>query len=143
MLSAIESCRNDLQTSMSTSQQSTACEIERLKVELERIRSDLKHEDEQIGSSQKLDLNLEKGRDRGELQKQNGRVAPIDVRLDREVSAIRAQMEAGKNDMLVNPLTALGMVKTMRRREQYWHCTYGGRNRSKSQLGQMLVPRYA
>ena len=61
MLSAIESCRNDLQTSMSISQQSTACEIERLKVELERIRSDLKHEDEKIGSSQKLDLNLEKG----------------------------------------------------------------------------------
>lgn len=100
MQSAIESCRNDLQTSMSTSQQSAAREIERLKGELERMRSDLKHEAEKISSSQKLDLNLEKGRNRDELQKQNDRVTSIDMRLDREVNAIRAQMEAGKNDML-------------------------------------------
>lgn len=80
---------------------------------LEKLRSELRYEVEKLSASQKLDLNLERGRTRDELQKQNDRIMGIDSRLDREVNLIRTQIEASKNDLLrysVGTITAFGAV---------------------------------
>lgn len=87
--------------------------LESQKANLEKVRSELRYEIDKLTSSQKLDLNLERGRTRDELQKQNDRIMGIDSRLDREVNLIRTQIEASKNDLLrysVGTITAFGAV---------------------------------
>jgi len=80
---------------------------------LEKLRTELRYEIDKLTGSQKLDLNLERGRTRDEIAKQNDRIMSIDGRLDREVNLIRTQIEASKNDMLrysVATLASLGAV---------------------------------
>ena len=87
--------------------------LDNQKSNLEKLRSELRYEVEKLSASQKLDLNLERGRTRDELQKQNDRIMGIDSRLDREVNLIRTQIEASKNDLLrysVGTITAFGAV---------------------------------
>jgi hypothetical protein len=83
------------------------------KINLEKLRTELRYEIDKVTSSQKLDLNLERGRTRDELQKQNDKILGIDSRLDREAHLIRTQIEASKNDLLrysVGTITALGAL---------------------------------
>lgn len=75
-------------------------DIDRLRTESEKLRAELKYEIEKLTASQRLDLNLEKGRIRDELQKQTDRIIEIDGRLDRECNGIRTLMESNKNDLL-------------------------------------------
>jgi len=51
-------------------------------------------------ASQRLDLNLERGRVRDDLIKQNDKIQSIDVRLDKEAHGLRTLLETGKNDLL-------------------------------------------
>ena len=75
-------------------------EVDRLRTESDKLRTELKYEIEKLTTAQRLDLNLEKGRIRDEMQKQNDKIMAIDSRLDREVNLILTQIEAGKNDLL-------------------------------------------
>merc|ERR1712124_162093 len=87
--------------------------LETQKSALEKLRTELRYEIDKLTSSQKLDLNLERGRTRDELQKQNDKILGIDSRLDREAHLIRTQIEASKNDLLrysVGTITALGAL---------------------------------
>jgi len=96
----IAQCRSELSTGLETQRGSTQRDIDRLRTESEKLRTELKYEIEKLNAAQRLDLNLEKGRIRDELQKQNDRILGIDSRLDREANLIRTQIEAGKNDLL-------------------------------------------
>ena len=87
--------------------------IETQKSALEKLRTEIRYEVDKLTSSQKLDLNLERGRTRDELQKQNDKILGIDSRLDREAHLIRTQIEASKNELLrysVGTITALGAL---------------------------------
>ena len=75
-------------------------DVDRLRTESEKLRTELKYEIEKLTTAQRLDLNLEKGRIRDEMQKQNDKINAIDSRLDREANLIRTQIETGKNDLL-------------------------------------------
>ena len=75
-------------------------DIDRIRADSEKLKAELKYEIEKLTAAQRLDLNLEKGRIRDELQKQNDRILGIDGRLDREANLIRTQIETSKNDLL-------------------------------------------
>ena len=109
--SSFEQLRTELRTQQTTHQSFVAHELERLRAECEKLRSelktekektkvDLKYEVDKLVASQRLDLNLERGRIRDDLVKQNDRIQAIDVRLDKEVLGLRTLMETGKNDLL-------------------------------------------
>ncbi|KAL2928190.1 Coiled-coil domain-containing protein 90B mitochondrial [Bienertia sinuspersici] len=75
-------------------------ETEKLNVDIEKLRSELKHEIDKVTAGQRLDLNLEKGRIRDELADQKAETSNLTSKLDREINALRAQQEAGKVEMI-------------------------------------------
>jgi len=129
-----ENLRNDLSQRISVHEKSMEHAMERLAAQVETLRTELKHEKEKtradiryeidkLSASQRLDLNLERGRIRDELTKQNDRIqewqntaSNSDVRLDREINALRTAIEAGKSDLLrfgvATGVTVVGLAIT-------------------------------
>lgn len=86
-------------------------EIERLRSEIATLRAELKaskekqsanlrYEVDKLQASQRLDLNLEKGRIREDLQKQSDTLTKADTRIDKEVNQVRTMIEASKNELM-------------------------------------------
>jgi len=110
---SLELSKTELKTGLANLEGSTKRELERLRAECEKLRAEMTYEVNKLSSSQRLDLNLEKGRLRDELQAQNDRVAKVDSRLDLEANLIRTQIETSKNDLLrysIATITATGAL---------------------------------
>jgi hypothetical protein len=81
----------------------------------EKLRTELKYEIDKIQASQRLDLNLEKGRIRDELLSQNQKAAQTENRLDKEMTNMKTVLEANKNDIVrfavgaIASTTAIGL----------------------------------
>ncbi|WMV16680.1 hypothetical protein MTR67_010065 [Solanum verrucosum] len=75
-------------------------EIEKLKRDIEKMRSELRYEIDKVSAGHRLDLNLERGRIRDELANQNQETANLTNTLDREIHTLRAQLEAAKYDVI-------------------------------------------
>ncbi|XP_038974738.1 protein FMP32, mitochondrial-like isoform X2 [Phoenix dactylifera] len=75
-------------------------ETEKLKGDIEKMRSELRYEIEKVTAGQRLDLNLERGRMRDELAKQNAETTHLTSKLIREIHALRARLEAAKYDVI-------------------------------------------
>ncbi|OAY60828.1 protein FMP32, mitochondrial [Manihot esculenta] len=75
-------------------------ETEKLRNDIEKMRSELRHEIDKVTAGQRLDLNLERGRIRDELADQNAETSNLTNKLDREIHALRAQLEAAKYDVI-------------------------------------------
>ncbi|XP_057541610.1 protein FMP32, mitochondrial-like [Amaranthus tricolor] len=75
-------------------------EAEKLQSDLEKMRSELRYEIDKVTAGQRLDLNLEKGRIRDELANQTAETNNLTNKLDREIHALRAQLEAAKYDVI-------------------------------------------
>ncbi|KAF9620830.1 hypothetical protein IFM89_014767 [Coptis chinensis] len=75
-------------------------ETEKLRNDIEKMRSELRYEIDKVTAGQRLDLNLERGRIRDELANQNAETSNLTNRLDREIHALRAQLEAAKYDVI-------------------------------------------
>lgn len=75
-------------------------ETEKLKGDIEKMRSELKYEIDKVTAGQRLDLNLERGRIRDELANQVQETSNLTNTLDREIHALRAQVEAAKFDII-------------------------------------------
>ncbi|KAK9284611.1 hypothetical protein L1049_023787 [Liquidambar formosana] len=73
---------------------------ERLRSDIEKMRSELRYEIDKLTAGQRLDLNLERGRSRDELTKQNAETTNLTNKLDREIHALRAQLEAAKYEVI-------------------------------------------
>ncbi len=73
-------------------------DAERLQVNLEKLRSEIRYEIDKLTASQRLDLNLEKGRMRDELQALRDRANELEIKVDKEVNSLKAAMEQSKND---------------------------------------------
>ncbi|PPS15964.1 hypothetical protein GOBAR_AA04570 [Gossypium barbadense] len=58
------------------------------------------YEIDKVTAGQRLDLNLERGRIRDELANQNAETTNLTNKLDREIHALRAQLEAAKYDVI-------------------------------------------
>ncbi|XP_065004374.1 uncharacterized protein LOC135636547 isoform X2 [Musa acuminata AAA Group] len=75
-------------------------ETEKLRVDIDKMRSELRYEIDKVTAGQRLDLNLERGRIRDELAKQNAETTELTTKLDMEIHALRAQLEAAKYDVI-------------------------------------------
>ncbi|GMN29219.1 hypothetical protein TIFTF001_002340 [Ficus carica] len=75
-------------------------ETEKLRNDIEKMRSELRYEIDKVTAGQRLDLNLERGRIREELANQNAETSNLTNKLDREIHALRAQLEAAKYDVI-------------------------------------------
>ncbi|XP_058190764.1 protein FMP32, mitochondrial [Rhododendron vialii] len=75
-------------------------ETEKLRHDIEKMRSELRYEIDKVTAGQRLDLNLERGRIRDELTNQNAETTNLTNKLDREIHALRAQLEAAKYDVI-------------------------------------------
>ncbi|XP_044470111.1 protein FMP32, mitochondrial-like isoform X1 [Mangifera indica] len=75
-------------------------ETEKLRNDIEKMRSELRYEIDKVTAGQRLDLNLERGRIRDELANQNAETSHLTSKLDREIHELRAQLEAAKYDVI-------------------------------------------
>ena len=88
-------------------------EIEFTKQELAKLRTEIRYELDKMISSQRLDLNLEKGRLRDELQQTNHSVQTIETQLHKDLNNIRTGIEANKNELIkysIGLLVAAGSI---------------------------------
>ncbi|KAL9231676.1 hypothetical protein vseg_006871 [Gypsophila vaccaria] len=75
-------------------------ETEKLQGDIEKLQRELKYEIDKVTAGQRLDLNLEKGRIREELNNQTTETSNLTNKLDREIHALRAQLEAAKYEVI-------------------------------------------
>nr|AFK40340.1 unknown [Lotus japonicus] len=75
-------------------------ETEKLRNDIEKMRSELRYEMDKVTAGQRLDMNLERGRIREELSNQSAENSSLTNKLDREIHSLRAQMEAAKYDVI-------------------------------------------
>ncbi|XP_050226469.1 protein FMP32, mitochondrial [Mercurialis annua] len=75
-------------------------ETEKLRNDIEKMHSQLRHEIDKVNAGQRLDLNLERGRIRDELAEQTAETSNLTNKLDREIHTLRAQLEAAKYDVI-------------------------------------------
>eukprot|EP01025_Chloroclados_australasicus_P023887 TRINITY_DN24071_c0_g2_i1.p2 TRINITY_DN24071_c0_g2~~TRINITY_DN24071_c0_g2_i1.p2 ORF type:complete len:195 (-),score=16.85 TRINITY_DN24071_c0_g2_i1:452-985(-) len=75
-------------------------DIERLSGQVDKNRQEIQYEVNKLSSSQRLDLNLEKGRMRDELQELREKTNALQIAFDREINRVKADMETSKNDTL-------------------------------------------
>ncbi|KAJ7953081.1 Protein FMP32 mitochondrial [Quillaja saponaria] len=75
-------------------------ETEKLRNDIDKMRSELRYEIDKVNAGQRLDLNLERGRIREELANQNAETNNLTNKLDREIHALRAQLEAAKYEVI-------------------------------------------
>jgi len=73
-------------------------ETERLQANLDKVKSEIRYEVDKLTASQRLDLNLEKGRMRDELQSLRDKSNELEIKVDKEVNSLKAAMEQSKND---------------------------------------------
>lgn len=75
-------------------------ETEKLQGDIEKLRNELRYEIDKVTAGQRLDLNLERGRIRDELANQNTETTNLTNKLDNEIHALRAQLEAAKYEVI-------------------------------------------
>ncbi|KAL4572964.1 hypothetical protein LXL04_019753 [Taraxacum kok-saghyz] len=75
-------------------------ETEKLRTDIDKMRSELRYEIDKVTAGQRLDLNLERGRIRDELANQNAETTSLTNKLDREIHGLKAELEAAKYDVI-------------------------------------------
>ncbi|GMI68921.1 hypothetical protein like AT2G16460 [Hibiscus trionum] len=75
-------------------------ENEKLRHDIEKMRSVLRHEIDKVTAEHRLDLNLERGRMRDELTNQSAVTSNLTSTLDREIHTLKAHLEAAKYDLI-------------------------------------------
>lgn len=88
-------------------------EIEATKQELAKLRTEIRYELDKLIAGQRLDLNLEKGRLRDELQATTQSVQTIETQLHKDLNTIRTKIEENKNELIkysIGLLVAAGSI---------------------------------
>ncbi|WJX36263.1 hypothetical protein P8452_24161 [Trifolium repens] len=88
-------------------------ETEKLRNDIDKMRSELRYEIDKVTAGQRLDLNLERGRIKDELADQNAETTNLTNKLDREIHALRAQLEAAKYDVIKYCIGALVSISAV------------------------------
>lgn len=92
--------KSEVQSSQEHHFSSLQRETEKLRTDIDKMRSELRYEIDKVTAGQRLDLNLERGRIRDELANQNAETTNLTNKLDREIHGLRAQVEAAKYDVI-------------------------------------------
>jgi hypothetical protein len=83
-------------------------DLERQQAFLDKMRAETRHEIDKLTSAQRLDLNLEKGRMRDDLQHMRDRATDLELKMDREINELKATVEKAKNDTIKTVIGILG-----------------------------------
>lgn len=93
-----------LQTEVQSSQEkkisSIHRETEKLRVDNEKLKSEIRYEMDKVSAGQRLDLNLERGRIKEELANQSVETSNLTNKLDKEINALKTQLEASKYEVI-------------------------------------------
>jgi len=71
-------------------------ENERLLADIEKLKQRLRKEISHTQADVRLDLNLEKGRMRGESSGQELKITEVDTRIEQEIASLRTAIQASK-----------------------------------------------
>ncbi|KAL3723760.1 hypothetical protein ACJRO7_035862 [Eucalyptus globulus] len=105
--------KSEVQNSQGHHFSSLQHENEKLWGDIDKLRSELRYEIDKIAAGQRLDLNHERGRIREDLASQNAQTTNLTNKLDREIHALKAQLEAAKYDLIkycIGTLVSLSAV---------------------------------
>uniref|UniRef100_A0A7S0X0E3 Uncharacterized protein n=1 Tax=Chlamydomonas leiostraca TaxID=1034604 RepID=A0A7S0X0E3_9CHLO len=83
-------------------------ELERQQSFLDKMRTEVRHEIDKLTSSQRLDMNLEKGRMRDDLQGMRDKTTELEIKVDRDINELKSSVEKAKNDTIKSVITILG-----------------------------------
>ena len=75
-------------------------ELENVKDDIGRVQTEVKFELDKLVSGHRLDMSLEKGRIREETQSTVTQIAEIESKFDRDINALKTNIEAAKNDVI-------------------------------------------
>lgn len=95
---SISGFRAEVLKSQELQEATSTRETERLQANLDKVKSEIRYEVDKLTASQRLDLNLEKGRMRDELQSLRDKSNELEIKVDKEVNSLKAAMEQSKND---------------------------------------------
>ncbi|XP_039020480.1 coiled-coil domain-containing protein 90B, mitochondrial-like [Hibiscus syriacus] len=88
-------------------------ENEKLRHDIEKMRSELRHEIDKVTAEHRLDLNLERGRIRDELTNQSAVTSNLTNTLDREIHTLKAHLEGAKYDLIKYCIGTLVSISTV------------------------------
>lgn len=75
-------------------------ETEKVRTDIDKLRSEMRYEMDKVTAGQRLDLNLERGRIREELANQSAETSSLTNKLDMEIHALKTQLEASKYEVI-------------------------------------------
>lgn len=104
----IQYFKQDLQKSQDVHLATVLKDVERQQNVLDKIKAEVRHEIDKLSASQRLDLNLEKGRMRDELQQLRDKTTELEIKLDRDVNELKATVERSKNDVIKSVIAIMG-----------------------------------
>ena len=103
----VDSAEREMKSRQREAESSSRHSVDVVTSEIEKLRSELRFAHDKIATSQKLDLNLERGRLRDDLQRQDDKTGAMELRLDREISSMKTTIEAAKNDVIKYSIGAI------------------------------------
>ncbi|KAG2453037.1 hypothetical protein HYH02_002372 [Chlamydomonas schloesseri] len=106
--SKIQSFKSELQKTQDMHQATVNKEMERQQNFLDKMKAEIRHEIDKLSASQRLDLNLEKGRMRDDLQGIRDKSTDLQIQMDRDINELRSSVEKAKNDTIKSVITILG-----------------------------------
>lgn len=92
--------RGELQAGDKSDVNAIHSDNERLRLDLERMKTKIREEITKANASVRLDLNLEKGRIREEGAQHELHISDIDTRIDQEVANMKMQIDAVKTQVM-------------------------------------------
>ncbi|KAG2490117.1 hypothetical protein HYH03_011423 [Edaphochlamys debaryana] len=109
----IQGFKNELSKTQDMLQASVNKDLERQQSYLDKMKAEVRHEIDKLSASQRLDMNLEKGRMRDDLQGIRDKTTELVIKVDRDVNELRSGVEKAKNDTIKSVITILGTFSAM------------------------------
>ncbi|GIL91215.1 hypothetical protein Vretimale_18873 [Volvox reticuliferus] len=106
--STIQGFKNEMQKAQDMHQANVNKDIERQQSYLDKMKAEVRHEIDKLNASQRLDLNLEKGRMRDDLQGIRDKTTELQIKVDRDINELKSSVEKAKNDTIKSVITILG-----------------------------------
>lgn len=97
---AMAKLKTDVQSEQENRVTAVHRDLEKLRTDIDKLRSEIRFEMEKVSAGQRLDLNLERGRQREELTKQNTETSNLTNKLNKEIHALKTQVEASKYEVI-------------------------------------------
>lgn len=97
---AFSKLQTDVQSSQERKVSSIQRETEKLRIDIEKLQSEIRYEMDKVTAGQRLDLNLERGRINEELANQSAEISSLTNKLDKEINALKTQLEASKYEVI-------------------------------------------